>query len=166
VSLSGCLHITDGGLAALMRHTSDSLNFSDLSGCYQLSGDGLTSLAAACPQLGPENLAYCSLIGQHEDGTVFWSEDFLPFFMNISYALSLREHAKYSSVRRYTSHLQLSAFCHFFVFRFLNCPVFFYVPVFLTIIPHFFSWEEGGFWDIFKGGAEASQRKNMKRGKR
>ena len=44
--------------------TAASLEFSDLSGCYRLSGGGLAGLAEACQQLEPENLAYCSLIGQ------------------------------------------------------------------------------------------------------
>ena len=63
LSLSGCVHITDSGLEALVQ-TAASLEFSDLSGCYRLSGGGLAGLAEACQQLEPENLAFCSLIGQ------------------------------------------------------------------------------------------------------
>ncbi len=64
LSLSGCVHITDASLAALKRAAAATLTYSDLSGCARLSGGAIANFTAACSRLGPENLAYCSRIGQ------------------------------------------------------------------------------------------------------
>ncbi|XP_078064681.1 F-box/LRR-repeat protein 5-like, partial [Mustelus asterias] len=67
LSLSGCFQITDQGLRALMLHGGlPFLEHLDLSGCLSITGPGLQDLVSACPVLKDEYFFYCDNIsGPH-----------------------------------------------------------------------------------------------------
>lgn len=60
LNLSGCWRIRDKGLLACGDAGALlGLTFLDVSGCYQLTGRGLESVARVCPSLPPQQLWYC-----------------------------------------------------------------------------------------------------------
>ncbi|XP_069785386.1 F-box/LRR-repeat protein 5 isoform X2 [Narcine bancroftii] len=67
LSLSGCYQITDQGLRALTLHGGlPLLEHLDLSGCLWITGTGLHDLVSACPALNDEYFYYCDNIsGPH-----------------------------------------------------------------------------------------------------
>uniref|UniRef100_A0A2L2XX96 Putative f-box and leucine-rich repeat protein 5 n=1 Tax=Parasteatoda tepidariorum TaxID=114398 RepID=A0A2L2XX96_PARTP len=70
LSISGCCEITDEGLRCLFEAgVLKMLEFLDVSGCWLLTGPGLCSLTSALTFLKPENLFYCDQIvdGPHPD---------------------------------------------------------------------------------------------------
>ena len=56
LSLSGCRSITSMALQYLIVHAV-ALQELDLSGCYKIDGETLTSFVQKCPRLKPERLA-------------------------------------------------------------------------------------------------------------
>jgi len=64
LNLSGCRAVTSWGLTYLDVHQG-SLQELDLSGCFKVDGETLTSFVEACPKLKPHRLSYCNDI---EDG--------------------------------------------------------------------------------------------------
>ncbi|XP_030047067.1 F-box/LRR-repeat protein 5 [Microcaecilia unicolor] len=69
LSLSGCHQITDNGLRALtLGGGLPHLEHLNLSGCLTVTGAGLQDLVSACPSLNDEHFYYCDNInGPHAD---------------------------------------------------------------------------------------------------
>ncbi|XP_071136897.1 F-box/LRR-repeat protein 5-like [Mytilus edulis] len=61
LSLSGCSHITDKGIRALVidQQTFPALQFLDLSGCDKVTSLALTDLVSVCTSLDHQFLYYC-----------------------------------------------------------------------------------------------------------
>ena len=60
LNLSGCWRIRDKGLLALgASGILLGLTLLDVSGCYQLTGQGLDGVARVCPALPAEKIWYC-----------------------------------------------------------------------------------------------------------
>ncbi|XP_057296760.1 F-box/LRR-repeat protein 5-like [Hydractinia symbiolongicarpus] len=61
--LSGCYQITDAGLRALSKYGGlPKLRHLDLSGCLNVSADGLSELIDQCPSIESSELFYCDNI--------------------------------------------------------------------------------------------------------
>lgn len=70
LNLSGCFQVTDDGLLFLAdQGLLTALEYLDASGCFRLSGDGLREAVLTAPRLRPENLFYCDYVdgGPYEE---------------------------------------------------------------------------------------------------
>uniref|UniRef100_A0A2R5LA06 Putativereceptor for ubiquitination targets n=1 Tax=Ornithodoros turicata TaxID=34597 RepID=A0A2R5LA06_9ACAR len=63
LNLSGCFQVTDDGLLFMAdQGLLSKLEYLDASGCFRLSGDALREAILCAPRLLPENLFYCDYV--------------------------------------------------------------------------------------------------------